>query len=138
MKRLRYGIEFCRTLCSGKRYRRFLQRLSDAQEALGRYNDLIEALASYRAQIDTDPRAWFAVGWLTAEARAQSLRCETALAALRQSKAPWKRRYLAPPPVIAPPAEVADRPAALAPTATPPTSADAPPERPVHEPVQPT
>lgn len=138
MKRLRYGIEFCRALCSNKRYRRFLQTLSEAQEALGRYNDLIEALASYRAQIDADPRAWFAVGWLTAEAKAQSSRCETALAALRQSKAPWKRRYLAPPPVIAPSAEAADSPAALTPIATPATLADAPPERPLHEPVKPT
>jgi len=96
MKRLRYGVEFCRTLCADKRYRRFLQDLSEAQEALGRYNDLIEALASYRSQSETDPRAWFAVGWLTAEAKAQSLRCETALSALRQSKAPWKERYLTP------------------------------------------
>ena len=138
MKRLRYGIEFCRALCSNKRYRRFLQSLSEAQEALGRYNDLIEALASYRAQIDADPRAWFAVGWLTAEAKAQSLRCETALAALRQSKAPWKRRFLAPPPVITPPAEAADDPAALTQTATPATSAGALPKHPVHEPVKPT
>lgn len=138
MKRLRYGIEFCQALCSNKRYRRFLQSLSEAQETLGRYNDLIEALAGYRARIDADPRAWFAVGWLTAEAKAQSLRCETALAALRQSKAPWKRRHLAPPPVTAPPAEAANDPAALAQPAMPATSAGALPEHAVHEPVKPT
>jgi len=90
MKRLRYAIEFCRTLCSDKRYRRFLRSLSEAQETLGRYNDLVEALASYRSQIDQDPRAWFAVGWLTAEVQAQSLRCAGSLAAFRRCEAPWK------------------------------------------------
>ena len=84
MKRLRYGIEFCRTLCSDKRYRSFLRALSDAQEALGRYNDLVEALASYRARVDSDARAWFAVGLLTNEIKVQSQHCETALEALRK------------------------------------------------------
>ena len=138
MKRLRYGIEFCRALCSDKRYRRYLQELSEAQEALGRYNDLIEALASYRAQIESDPRAWFAVGWLTAEAKAQSLRCETALSALRNLKAPWKNRYLAPQAVTAHPAGMADAASHLAPTAAPATAAGAPADHPAREPVKPT
>jgi len=90
MKRLRYGTEFCRSLCSDKRYRRLLGSLSLAQEALGRYNDLVEALAGYRAQADQDPRAWFAVGWLTAEIQAQLLRCQVALATPRRCEAPWK------------------------------------------------
>ena len=93
MKRLRYGVEFCRSLCSDKRYRRFLRAMSHAQEALGRYNDLVEAQASYRAQVEIDPRAWFAVGWLSGEIKAQSQQCITALAALRECESPWKDRY---------------------------------------------
>ncbi len=104
MKRLRYGLEFCRTLCSDRRYRRFLRAMADAQETLGRYNDLVDALASYRAQIDSDPRAWFAVGWLTGEIKLQSQHCMTTLAALRKCEAPWKRRHLPrPSPVVAAP-----------------------------------
>lgn len=109
MKRLRYGLEFCKTLCSDKRYRQFLGAMSYAQESLGRYNDLVEALASYRAQIDSDPRAWFAVGWLTGEIKSQALHCTTALATLRECKGPWKRRHLPRPPT-APPASITPDP----------------------------
>jgi triphosphatase len=97
MKRLRYGIEFCRSLCSDKRYRRMLRSLSEAQETLGRYNDLVEALAGYRTQAGQDPRAWFAVGWLTAEIQAQLLRCQAALAALRRCDTPWRVHHHSPP-----------------------------------------
>jgi CHAD domain-containing protein len=138
MKRLRYGVEFCRTLCSNKRYQRFLENLSRAQEALGRYNDLIEALASYRSQIEADPRVWFAVGWLTAEAKAQSLVCETTLDALCQSKAPWKNRYLDSPKATPHPSGRSDHPASLAPIATRATSAGAPPQRSANRPIKPT
>lgn len=90
MKRLRYGVEFCQSMCADKRLRRMLRSLSEAQETLGRYNDLVEALASYRSQTNQDPRAWFAVGWLTAESQLQSQRCAAALAALRRAEAPWR------------------------------------------------
>lgn len=92
MKRLRYGLEFCATLCRRKRYRRFIEALGLAQEALGRYNDLVEATGHYRAAVAHDPQAWFAVGWLTAEATAQAARCTDALAALRHCPSPLKHR----------------------------------------------
>jgi triphosphatase len=94
MKRLRYGTEFCQALCGANRRGRFLKRLSAAQEALGLYNDLIEALEQYRSQVDRNPQSWFAVGWLTAEAEAQARRCTEALAAFRDCKPPWKKRFL--------------------------------------------
>jgi len=91
MKRLRYGLEFCATLCGRKRYRRFIETLGQAQEALGRYNDLVEATDHYRTEVTRQPQAWFAVGWLTAEASAQATRCADALAAFRRCPTPLKR-----------------------------------------------
>jgi triphosphatase len=92
MKRLRYGLEFCAALCGRQRYRRFIETLALAQEALGRYNDLVEAVGRYRAQAARQPQAWFAVGWLTAEATAQATRCADALAAFRSCPTPLKRQ----------------------------------------------
>ena len=48
------------------------------QESLGRYNDLCVALETYRAAVGDDPRAWFAIGWLTA--RRDELLAESAKA----------------------------------------------------------
>jgi triphosphatase len=95
MKRLRYGAEFCAALWSRKRHRRFMEALALAQEALGRYNDLIVAMAHYRSETERDPRAWFAVGWLRSEADAQAGRCAEALAALRACPVPFRRKTAA-------------------------------------------
>lgn len=95
MKRLRYGAEFCAALWSRKRQRRFIDALSVAQEALGRYNDLIVAMTHYHREAEREPRAWFAVGWLRHEADAQAARCAEALAALRACPAPFRRRTTA-------------------------------------------
>lgn len=95
MKRLRYGAEFCAALWGRKRQRRFMDALARAQEALGRYNDLIVAMAHYRGEAERDPRAWFAVGWLRSEADAQATRCAEALVALRACPAPFRRKTAA-------------------------------------------
>ena len=73
LKRLRYGIELTSTLFKAKTVKHELTALRPAQDALGRYNDLCVAEALFRAQADTDPRAWFAVGWLTAGRDAQAV-----------------------------------------------------------------
>ncbi len=70
LKRLRYSLEFVTGLVPGRPLKRWLARVRAAQEALGYYNDLVVAERAFRAQIEKDPRAWFAVGWLTAQ-RAQ-------------------------------------------------------------------
>jgi len=85
LKRLRYGIELTAALFKSKQIRRELKALRPAQEALGRYHDLCVAEALFRAQTDADPRAWFAVGWLTAGRETQAAVTAQALAPLTTS-----------------------------------------------------
>ncbi|MBT9457933.1 MAG: CYTH and CHAD domain-containing protein [Burkholderiaceae bacterium] len=82
LKRLRYGVEFVSALYRGKAVKRYLACLRPAQEALGQYNDLCVAEEAFRQQVQTDPRAWFAVGWLAAQR--EPLR-EAAARALREA-----------------------------------------------------
>jgi inorganic triphosphatase YgiF len=66
IKRLRYSLEFVAALGGRKTVARVLDRLAPVQEGLGEFNDLCVALAGYRRLVEQDPRAWFAIGWLTA------------------------------------------------------------------------
>ncbi len=84
LKRLRYGIELTSALFKAKDVRRELAALRPAQDALGRYHDLCMALALFSAQTDSDPRAWFAVGWLTAGREAQAKVASKALKPLAE------------------------------------------------------
>lgn len=70
VKRLADVTEFVGTLYPGKAVRRYLRRLEAAKEALGQLTDLQVATTLYRAAATNDPRAWFAVGWLTARQHA--------------------------------------------------------------------
>ena len=85
LKRLRYGIELSSALFNPKKIARELKRLRPAQDALGRYNDLCVAEALFRTQTAVDPRAWFAVGWLTAARQAEAELAGQALKRLRKS-----------------------------------------------------
>jgi triphosphatase len=66
VKRLRYAVEFCAALFPRRAVRRYLRSLGALQERLGAINDTVAAMAAFRGAPDTDPRAWFAVGWLAA------------------------------------------------------------------------
>ena len=66
IKRLRYSLEFVASLGGRKRVARLLARLAPVQEGLGDFNDLCVALAGYQGLVAHEPRAWFAIGWLTA------------------------------------------------------------------------
>ena len=59
------------SLFAAKKVKKQLEILRPAQEALGHYNDLCVAEALFRHLAETDPRAWFAVGWLVAQRDAQ-------------------------------------------------------------------
>ena len=78
VKRLRYAAEFVAALYRAKAVARYLAQVAPLQESLGRYNDLCVALETYRAAVGDDPRAWFAIGWLTA--RRDELLAESAKA----------------------------------------------------------
>lgn len=92
LKRLRYLAEFVASLFDAARAERYFKRLGPAQDALGHANDEQVALGVYRAAAESDPRAWFAVGWLSAR---QSDGVQASRRALRKMvDAPrfWKKR----------------------------------------------
>ncbi|WP_119287959.1 CYTH and CHAD domain-containing protein [Azohydromonas sediminis] len=93
VKRLRYAVEFVAALYSAKAVARYLKRLRPAQEALGEYNDVLVAEAAFRELVASDPRAWFALGWLAAR-RAQCLaKCTRALQRLADAEPFWRGRH---------------------------------------------
>jgi triphosphatase len=90
LKRLRYSVEFVAPLFSSKAVERYLEPLRLAQDALGAFNDLSVADLAFRAQVEIDPRAWFAIGWLAARREARLRECSTALVGLSQADRFWK------------------------------------------------
>ncbi len=91
-KRLRYALESSAALWPDKALARLLKRLRQAQEVLGEFNDCGVALALYRELAANEPRAWFAVGWLSAHRQALLPPCADAMARLAKQPAAWGRR----------------------------------------------
>ena len=87
IKRLRYAAELCASLWPAKTSARFMRGLQQAQTPLGEFNDLVVAQAGYLALAQIDPRAWFAVGWLSARRPALEADCALALARLARRSA---------------------------------------------------
>lgn len=72
IKRQRYAVEFFASALRHRRTDRYLNALADIQSRMGVLNDLFVARARYQELVQSDPAAWFALGWLaarTAEAR---------------------------------------------------------------------
>lgn len=90
LKRLRYLSEFVAPLYGKDKAQRFIEQLLPAQDALGDYNDDVVATEAYREAASQDPRAWFAVGWLSAQTPRQARSCGEALQALGQAAKFWK------------------------------------------------
>ena len=90
IKRLRYATELSSTLWPAKATTAYLRRLQRAQTALGDDQDALMATTLYRSLAASDPRAWFAVGWLTAHREALAAPCASALARLARQPAPWR------------------------------------------------
>jgi triphosphatase len=91
LKRLRYLAEFTGDLFGDKATARFVAHLVPAQDALGALNDEAVALARYRQAAATDPGAWFAVGWLSAEHAGKVQACCEALVGLAEVSPFWKK-----------------------------------------------
>lgn len=81
LKRLRYLAEFVGELWPRKAVRRYLRRLSPAQDALGQHNDVAVAGAKFLADARQDPLSLFAAGYLKAH---QAVTAHQARAALVQ------------------------------------------------------
>ncbi len=92
VKRLRYAAEFAASLFKAKAVARYLARLAPVQESLGRYNDLCVGLATYRCAVGDDPRAWFAIGWLTARREVLLAESVAALKDFARCEVFWKGR----------------------------------------------
>jgi len=75
LKRLRYLTEMVRPLYPTRRVKAYLEALKPAQDAVGEHVDLLTSRRAARtvSAVD-DPRAWFDVGWLSAEI-AHTARC---------------------------------------------------------------
>jgi len=89
LKRLRYLCEFSAPLFGIKQVTRYLASWRQAQDALGEYNDQLIAAEFFRAEAGTEPRAWFAVGWLAARQRVCVKRCKRALRKAMKAPAFW-------------------------------------------------
>lgn len=89
-KRLRYAAEFAAPLFPKAAVEAFLERLRAAQERLGDFNDLCVAMAACRSLAATEPRAWFALGWLAARREAALAEGAAALARWRQAEPFWR------------------------------------------------
>lgn len=90
LKRLRYLAEFVGPLFDAKDSARYLKQLTPAQDALGEFNDKHVALASYRERTAHDPKAWFAVGWLSATEASDAKACRKTLGKIANVKKFWK------------------------------------------------
>jgi CHAD domain-containing protein len=67
IKRQRYAVEFFAPVLRRKATGRYLDPLASIQERMGELNDLFVARKRYRSLVDSDPAAWFALGWLAAQ-----------------------------------------------------------------------
>jgi inorganic triphosphatase YgiF len=90
LKRLRYGAEFCSSLYPAKAVARYLAVLRPAQDALGDANDLVVARALFEQQLASDPRIWFALGWLAARRATAVAQCSAALAEMAATRGFWR------------------------------------------------
>jgi len=90
VKRLRYGLEFVAPLLRTRALGRYLDALTDAQDALGAYNDLVVAYSLFERSAAEQPQAWFALGWIAAKRPRAVRKCQRTLQRLAKAPRPWK------------------------------------------------
>jgi triphosphatase len=88
IKRQRYAVEFFAPALRRRPVERYLDALSVVQEHMGALNDLFVARARYESLVESDPAAWFALGWLAARVAEVRALARTALVQLAQVKPP--------------------------------------------------
>jgi inorganic triphosphatase YgiF len=89
-KRLRYSLAFAEALLPASRLQSYRKQLSLVQDILGEINDLAVARDYYRAQCETHPQAWFALGWIEARLDALTAQAQQAFNDLAHAKPFWK------------------------------------------------
>jgi triphosphatase len=66
IKRQRYAVEFLAPVLPRRRVERYLSALAVIQDRMGYLNDLFVARGQYQRLVESEPAAWFALGWLSA------------------------------------------------------------------------
>lgn len=66
IKRQRYAVEFFASALRTRQAGRYLNALGTIQNRMGELNDLFVARTQYQGLVQSDPAAWFALGWLAA------------------------------------------------------------------------
>ena len=89
-KRLRYGLSFTESLFDADHVKPYRKCLSVLQDALGEINDLVVARETYLKLAETQPPAWFAVGWIGARLDVLYKGAEAEFKALDDTKPFWK------------------------------------------------
>ena len=89
LKRLRYLAEFAAPAFERADVKAWMKAVSAAQNALGTHIDRVLAARRFAALAATDPRAWFAAGWLRAKSERSARAARRALARLRGVDVFW-------------------------------------------------
>ncbi len=88
IKRQRYAVQFFAPILRRRQTARYLRALAAAQDRMGELNDLFAARSRYRARVDAEPAAWFALGWLAARIDEARLRAKPDVKRLARSRPP--------------------------------------------------
>ena len=89
LKRLRYLGEFAAPAFERADVKAWVKAVSAAQDALGTHIDRVLAARRFAALAVTDPRAWFAAGWLRAKSERSARKSRESLDRLREVDAFW-------------------------------------------------
>ena len=91
LKRLRYLMEFAAPLFSARKVHQMTVALKPAQDAMGLYNDELMALLAWRALANSNPDAWFGVGWFAARRLPNARRCLKDIKSFADLKPFWRK-----------------------------------------------
>lgn len=89
IKRLRYCVELAEPVLPSRQVARFLTALRPAQDALGKYTDLLLAESVLAAPAHDNPGASFALGWIAARRPILVASTAKALKHLAAARPPW-------------------------------------------------
>ena len=89
LKRLRYLAEFVAPAFERADVKAWMKAVSQAQDALGIHIDRVLAARRFAMLAATDPRAWFAAGWLRAKSERSARKSRESLDRLREADAFW-------------------------------------------------
>lgn len=82
-KRLRYGLQFAESLLPTRKLVRYRKQLARIQDILGEMNDLYVAREKFELIRETQPGAWFAVGWIASRLDALAKEAKDAFVILK-------------------------------------------------------